>query len=175
MSKEDVEFCKAFFGIGEHSSSMKYVTKGCREHINRIRNNSDNVEVFQLMQNNARQFTDTAWNLLGRYITSNNHLKQITLSRCGITDDKMTLLFNELACSTSLKDLYLSGNFFGREGMQSMISLLQNSPQLIRLLTLVAIPIDTNVNTECFEVVVSALHNRGIKRLNFGNCNITGR
>ena len=70
---EDVQFCRTFFGIGEHSSSMKNVTKACREHINRIRNNPDNVEVFQLMQNNTRHFSNQAWELLGRYIANNTH------------------------------------------------------------------------------------------------------
>ena len=73
INAEDVEFCKVFWGIGEQSSSMKNVTTGCREYINRIRNNTDEVEVFQLESSNAQKFSNQAWTLLGRYIANNTH------------------------------------------------------------------------------------------------------
>ena len=50
-----------------------------------------------------------------------------------------------------------------------MISLLQNSPQLINLY----LCDNRNINTECFEVLIRGLNGMSIKGLYFNNCNIT--
>ena len=158
INAEDVEFCKVFWGIGEHSSSMKNVTKACREYINRIRINTDKVEVFQLDSSDAQKFSNQAWELLGRYIANNTHLIKIDLCHRNLTDQMMTLLFSGLRRSDSLQRLDLDGNNFGIDGVRSMIPFLEASRQLLCL----NLSNNNNFNSDCFEVLVSALNGKSI-------------
>ena len=169
INAEDVEFCKVFWGIGEHSSSMKNVTTSCREYINRIRNNTDKVEVFQLDTSDAQKFSNQAWELLGRYIANNTHLIKIDLCHRNLTDQKMALLFSGLRRSDSLQRLDLGRNGFGLDVVRSMIPFLEASPQLLCL----NLSNNNNFNSDCFEVLISSLDGKSMEELYFGSCNIT--
>jgi len=78
----------------------------------------------------ANLFTNLSWKLIGRYIANNSHLKRLSLDECGLTDEKMALLFSELVSSSSLQRLDLDFNRFGTEGVRSMEPFLQNCPNL---------------------------------------------
>ena len=78
---EDEQFNQAF---GEHTR----ISPTRRNYINRIRQ-LFRVKEFSLYRSDADRFTDLAWRLLGRYIANSNHLEKITLSRCGITNEKI--------------------------------------------------------------------------------------
>lgn len=109
--------------------------------------------------------------MLGRYIANNTYLTYFELDRCNLTDEKMAVLFGELTNSKSLQRLIIHVNGFGIEGIRSMVPFLQNSPQLISLW----LRFNQNVNTECFELVISTLHEtqRSDITLNVEGCNIT--
>jgi len=159
MSEEERQYQKAF---GLYTS----ISSDFRNHINRIKNNDADVNVFHLCPHN-HQFTDLSWKLLGKYIANNTHLKEIHLNNCNITNERMALLFNGLVKS-SLSKLDLRGNPFGVDGVRCMDGFLQNSPHLINL--------DfgnTHINTECFALLIHTLHDKPLKVLHVNNCIIT--
>jgi len=175
MSEEE-QFNQAF---GEHTGLCHEV----RDYINGIKNNQPNViNELKMGSSIAEKFNDLAWKLLGRYIANNTHLEKVDLIQCGITDEKMTLLFGELTHSTSLTHLNLSDNSFGIDGLRHMVPFLQNSPNLSRLqfgrFDIFRIRRNINFDSDCFELVVQTLHGRppegeSLIGLIIGSCNIT--
>ena len=123
---EDEQFNEAF---GEDS----FISANCREDITHIKNNDPDVINLVIRSSDGREVADQAWTLLGRYITNNTHLKEISLDRCELTDEQIISLFSGLISSTSLGYLDLDGNEFGIEGVRSMIPFLQKSPHLTTL------------------------------------------
>ena len=116
----------------------------------------------------ARRFTDLAWKLLGRYITNNTHLDTIKFDNCGLTNEKMTLLFGELVSSSSCRTLSLRDGAFDASGLRNMVPFLGNSPELRTLL------MDScrSLDTECFELLIQALHYSRVESLHLESCNI---
>ena len=109
-----------------------------------------------------------AWELIGRYITNNTHLKQIGLVYCDMTDSKISSLFRGLTKSCSVKQLLLTKNDFGIEGIRSMVPFLQNSPNLSKL----DLTGNRNITTGVFELLVNALNGRPIENLQLRRCKI---
>jgi len=164
MSEEQEQFNQAF---GEQHTG---ISEDCRYDMNCIKNNQPNVNELNMRLSDTSYFTDLSWRLLGRYIANNNQLEKVDLLCCGITDEIMALLFRELTYSTSLNHLDLSGNSsFGIEGIRSMILFLQNSPNL----SSIGFNGHKNFNSECFTVLIQALQNTRVWRLEFHDCNIT--
>ena len=159
---EDELFHQAF---GEHTG----VSDKCREKIERIRNNTNGLTYCNLDSRDVVQFTDQAWELLGRYIVNNNNLSKLVLRNCSLTDEKMVLLFRSLARSESLTDLNLNENSFGIEGVRCMIPFLQNSPNL----TILNLGGNSNINNEGFKILVQRLDGKSATQLHCHNCNIT--
>jgi len=124
---EDEKFNQAF---GEHTGISKY----CREKIYRIKNNSNVSTRCNLDSRDVVQFTDRAWELLGRYIANNNNLSELVIRNCGLTDQQISSLFRTLTSSFSLEildfDFY---NLFGIEGLRSMIPFFEDSPNLSQI------------------------------------------
>jgi len=163
-SNFDLQHSNAF---GVHTG----ISRQCRDSIIGIKDNSEHLQSFELYPHNAAQFSDLAWQLLGRYIANNTHLDDINLNHCGITDEIMALLFEGLTRSASLTSLRLSQNEFGIEGLRSMIQFLQNSPLLKSLWF--NLP-DTQIfNTKCFDLIIRSLNGTFIQNLCFVRCNIT--
>jgi len=160
MDAVDEQHNQAF---GENTGILKFNT------INLIKNNDPNTTAFTLGSDDAGEFSNLAWKLLGRYIANNNHLSRLDLDESRLTDEKMTLLFGELVSSRSLDRLDLDGNSFGIDGVRCMAPFLQNSPNLSALW----LGANNNFNAECFEVLVSALDGKSVTDLHFYNCNIT--
>ena len=160
---DDEQFNEAF---GEHTG----ISQRCRDCINDIRQ-IRRIKDFSL--HNEDRFMDLSWRLLGRYISNNSHLEKVVLINCGITDEKMASFFYELTYSTSLKELYLCGNSFGIEGVQSMIPFLTDTN--LSYINLAR----NNINTDCFELLVQTMHGRpsGDRtfefHLNISECGIT--
>ena len=159
---EDEQFSQAF-GVDTG------ITVDSRCNIYNVKNNIDSVNELALRSSDAGKFTDLSWRLLGRYITNNSHLEKVDLYRCGITDEKIALLFSELTSSTSITQLILTCDSFGIEGVQSMVEFLKNDTKLSRL----HFTVNNNFNTECFEMLIHNLHDKPLTDLEFGSCNIT--
>ena len=111
--------------------------------------------------------SQTKRGMLGRYIANNTHLEFVNLEGCMI-NNQMSSLFGGLIKSCSLEQLDIENNAFGvLEGVRSMIPFLENSPNLS------FIDFSRNaINSECFEVLIRALHGRPVKRLYFERCAI---
>ena len=96
----------------------------------RIRNNDPDVKLFSAC-GRGNVLSDPHWELIGRYIANNTHLETIEI--CDkLCDSRASVLFNELAeCSRSvLKTITLSGNLFGKTGVQRLVPFLQNCQNL---------------------------------------------
>ena len=150
------------------------ISDDCRRMIHQIKNNEESLTGFVCKHYYdsviiREHFTNQAWQLFGRYIANNTHLKNLDIPECSITDEKAAVLFGELTNSTSLEMLDIGNNEFGIVGVRSMVPLLQNSPHLISLY----VRYNMNINSECFDLLVSALHNTNIRKLYFHHCNIT--
>jgi len=140
-----------------------------REDITRIKNNDPDTIDLTIRRYDAREVTDMAWRLLGRYIANNIHLLEISLDECNLTDEQIISLFSGLTSSTSLRYLDIDDNDFGIDGVRSIIPLLQNCPHLTTLF----MSANTNIDTECFELVLSALDGKSMEELFISSCNIT--
>jgi len=101
---DDDQFHQAF---GEHTGISSYI----KSDIEKIKNNDVDTKKLGITQ--CQYINDLAWRLLGQYIANNTHLKSIDLSRCGLTDEKMALLFSELSSSASIKEVDVHNNRFG--------------------------------------------------------------
>ena len=81
----------------------------------------------------------------------------------------MLLLFRGLNKGSPLQRLDLQSNEFGIDGIRSMVPFLTNARNLRTL----SIGENSNINTECFRLLVEALHVGGtIKDLLLVRCNI---
>lgn len=132
-----------------------------------IKDNKCYKTYFDLYSESVVHFTNLSWILLGRYIANNTHLKSFNLDACNITDENMAFFFKELLRS-SLKKLDVKNNLFGIDGVWSMVPFLENSPNLSYISFF-----NGNINSECFDVLVTALHGRPVENLYLKNCNIT--
>ena len=159
---EDEQFNQAF---GEHTG----IDEEVRVYINSIKDNVSDVYELMLRSDEIDGFTDLAWTLFGRYVANNTHLTKLDLEECSLSDEQIISLFSELTSSKSLDRLDLDGNDFGIDGVRSIIPLLQNSPQFTSLW----LAGNRRIDSECFEVLVSALNGTSFKELYFYSCNIT--
>ena len=147
--EEEEEFNQVF---RENTGISDY----CFDDIFEIKNNQSHMHEFALQDGETNQFTQRTWTLLGRYIANNTHLGSLRSTQLrNITDEMMAFLFGELVSSASLQKLEVCRNRIGIDGVRCMLPFLQNSPNLSAL----NFRLSSTINTECFEVVVSALHN----------------
>ena len=158
----------------QHGQAFGYtgISCDCRLTIDGIRGNREDVTSFRVSTFDdddivliIQRFGNLAWKLLGRYIANNSHLKDIWFDNC---NEKMGVFFRELVRSVSLERLDLDHNSFGIDGVRSMVPLLHNSPELDEI----SIALNENLNSECFEVLISALNGTSVEKLCFCNCNI---
>ena len=135
--------------------------------INNIKNNYPDTK--QLDINTLDEIlTESGWRLLGGYIARNTHLTTLDIYGPVLTDAIMSSsLFKTLTASSSLKIILLRSIDFSIEGVRSMVPFLENTE-------LLSFSIMTNIDfdTECFEVLVGALHNKGIQSLRLNNCRV---
>jgi len=158
-----------------------FISQDCKTFVSLIRDNDDSINEFTVTAeddddedgdeyeyefcNDAENFTDLEWRLLGRYIASNTHIERLNLRNCFLNNEKMASLFGELVNSSSIETLDLDYNTFGVEGIRSVVPFLENSPQL----TTIMMDWNVSINTESFEVLVRALHN-DMRELYLGFC-----
>ena len=152
---EDEQFRRVFHGECD-------IRNRCLDIINNIKNNYNYPGNYLSIDTNNDHFTNQAWRLLlGGYIANNTFLKEVTIDGRELNNINIWTLFETLVRSSSLSILFLVNNSTDIEGIRSIVPFLQNAPELITL----SISGNTNINTECFEMVTSALHNRGMRRL----------
>ena len=147
----------------------------CRKEINRIKDNDPDLTEFSPSISDAESFTDSEWELLGGYIAKNEYLQKIGLNgdHTGLTqslaDSNISLLFRELANGGALRRLDLEITNFGIDGVRSMVPFFKTS----RNLTQINISENPNFCTDCFRLLVEALHVSGtIQDLLLNSCNI---
>jgi len=156
-----------------------YMSENLRENINWVKNNNPNYKHFRMVADDVASLSELAWQLLGRYIANNTHLEVIQLTKCGLTDNHLSLLFRELVRSESITDIDLSNfnptihdahfNQVGLVGIQSMVPFLQNSPKLsgINLNWL------NTIGGEPFDALINALDGGPIEELHLRRCSMT--
>jgi len=154
---KDVQFRQVFNGECD-------ISEVCLDTIRDIKNNYPTTTCLHI-NSNEQILTELGWRLLGGYIASNTHLTEINIES---TNVNASTLFELLVRSSSIRSLRLGRSVFGVTG-ESICPFLENSPQLISL----SIINNNDVNSECFQILISALHNRGIKKLILSDCNIT--
>jgi len=161
---EDEQYRQAF---GEQNTS---ISARCRDLIGLIKENYDyRIKGIHVERDDADAFTDQAWELLGRYIANNTNMVGIILDDGALTDEKVALLFRGLTRSVSLKQLYFDNNEISIVGLRSMVPFLRNTTNRLELY----LRDNSDINTECFELVISTLNGKPVKGLHFGGCNIT--
>ena len=157
---EDEQFQLAF---GERT-----IHQHVRNEINNMKNNNPDKIEFSLQYQNVSQFSDFALELIGRYIASNTHLKEINLSNFSLNDSTISNIFRRLSQGQVLEELHLIENQIGPNGIRSMVPFLKNSQKLSNL----DLSCNRNIKTEGFEVLINALDGGLIEELNLWKCKI---
>ena len=80
-----------------------------------------------------QSMTNKDWEELGRDISSNAHLKDLTLREGALDDRKMSSFFRGLTNSSSIKQMNLNENGLSAVGIRSMVPFLQSANNLTSL------------------------------------------
>jgi hypothetical protein len=108
------------------------------------------------------------WEQLGRDISNNTHLKELSLSRLSlnadVNDQRFSSFFRGLTRSNSIEEINLREHF---NGVQSMVPFLQNASSLKSLDIS-----ENNITSEGFNKLFRALSDSPIEKLNCNNCGI---
>ena len=144
------------------------ISQCCRERIYDIKDNDPDLTEFSLERYDAERFTDLAWELLGGYIANNEYLVIIRLR--GLADSKLPLFFPGLSGgSHHIKNLDLSSNELGIDGVRNMVPFLKKARNLSKL----DIGHNGAINSECVRMLVGALQIGGaIEELWLESCDI---
>jgi len=123
------------------------------------------------------EWTEEAWELLGRDVAGNEYLREIKLTPTAeyndradtgvLNDQNMTSLFRGLTRSDSLREIDLRQNSFGVGGIQSMVPFLQASKNLRSLNIL-----GNNIKSEGFRLLWRAVRDSPIETLWCGWCGV---
>ena len=115
-----------------------------------------------------RNMTDEEWEEIGKIISSNTHLRFLHFIRNALNDHKASFLFRGLTKSSSINRLDLGGNDgLSVVGLRSMEPFLQNANNLTHFYLR-----NTNIDSEGFNMLLQALRNSPIQRLNCSRCGI---
>ena len=117
--------------------------------------------------NFIQNITNERWEEIGRDISNNTHLTELSLHKAALNDLKMTFLFRGMTGS-SLKRLVLHKNNLSTVGVRSMVPFLQNSINLTKLDL-----DDNNLQSEGFNAMFRGLRNSPIEELYCNKCGIT--
>ena len=111
--------------------------------------------------------TDMSWEQLGKDISNNTHLKEVSLDSCAFNDHNMSFFFRGLTGSSTMKEMLLNKNRLTAAGVRSMVPFLQNANNLLRL------DIENNnIQSEGFNTLLRALQNSPIEGLYCNSCGI---
>ena len=113
-------------------------------------------------------FSTQAWEKLGLYIASNDHVECMSLRQCNLNDDNMSVFFKGGAgAKNTTKVLTLYNNSFGSSGVRSLVPFLQNSN-----LTSLNVSMN-NIETEGFWWLMNGLDGGCIEKLNLRFCGLS--
>jgi len=166
---EDDQFRRAFSTLRDRT----------RDNIALIRDNDSSTTSLDLRHEFLRPdwrlildsvlTTGLAWQLLGRYIANNTHLKSVHLCRLhptSLNDERMVVLFGELTSSSSIERIDLSDNQIGIDGLRCMVPFFKST-------RLMHIDLSHNIfGYEGFDLLINALDEKPIKVLNLYYCGI---
>ena len=135
----------------------------------RVRENDPDMTRFLADgdETDVQNMTDDDWEELGRDISNNTHLKEVTFSFDALNDQKISFLFRGLTRSSSIGYLNLQGNEFLAAGVRSMVPFLQNTNNLKKLDLQ-----HNNLQSEGFNDLCRALHDSPIEELDCSYCGI---
>ena len=118
-------------------------------------------------QDFIQNVTDEKWEEIGRDISNNTFLKDLSLHTGALNDRKMTSLFRGLTKSSSIRHMDLNTNQLTAVGVRSMVPFLQHADNLTYL------DLDrNNLQSEGFNVMFRSLRNSPIERLICSGCGI---
>jgi len=132
----DVFFAKNTENDEVHNQAFGNLSKNCRNTVNRIKGNSKSCTRFSMCRADADRFSDSALELIGKYMSNNNRLKAINLGDLRMVDSRMKLLFQGLTGSKSIESLSFYTRavdrevVFGAEAIRDMVPFLKNSTKL---------------------------------------------
>ena len=152
-------------------STLRESNADIRGSVALIRDNDSSTTSFYLRYLWERELnTSLPWQLIGRYIANNTHLKSFHICynfTSLFINEKMAVLFGELVSSNSIERIDLSNNRFGTNGFRCMVPFLKST-------RLMHIDLSCNfLGNECFELLIHALDEKPIKELKLGLCRIT--
>ena len=111
--------------------------------------------------------THENWEELGRDMSNNTRLEKVKLHNDALNDQKMTSLFRGLTRSSSIDELHLWDNELSVAAVRSMVPFLQNANNLYSLNL-----DDNDLQSEGFNLLLRALCDSPIRRLDCCNCGI---
>ena len=119
-------------------------------------------------ENWIQNMSNENWEQLGGAISNNTHLTTLDIYNGALNDHKMSFLFRGLTRSNSIIKMDLADNGFSVAGVRSMVPFLQNTNNL----TYLRLDGSNNIQSEGFNLLLRALHNIPIERLNCQSCGI---
>ena len=122
----------------------------------------------QINSDYIQNMTNEGWEQLGSDIANNTHLQYLCFidGERALNDHKMSLLFQGLRGSTSIKRMILQGIYqLSVAGIQSMIPFLQSANNLTNLHLS-----DNNIRSEGFNLLFRELRDSPIERLHCSSC-----
>eukprot|EP00985_Skeletonema_marinoi_P021045 scaffold12694_cov141-Skeletonema_marinoi.AAC.3 len=118
-------------------------------------------------ENYIQNMADEGWEGLGRDIASNTHLRELSLYRRALNDQKLSCLFRKLTRSSSIADVSFSDDELSAVGLRSMVPFLQNANNLT------ALDLEgNNIQSEGFNMLFRALRDSPIETLSCDGCGI---
>ena len=110
--------------------------------------------------NYIQNMIDDEWEELGRDVSNNTHLTNVTIESGALNDHVMSFFFRGLTRSSSIKELWLFNNDFSLAGFRSMLPFLQSASNLTDLYLC-----NSNIQSEGFNLLWRALRNSPIANL----------
>ena len=137
-----------------------------RHGFQRIRDNDPLLMTFGL-SGDHENITNEDWTRIGRDISNNYELLELILRENSFNEQKISCLFRGLTRGRSIRELRLTENELSAAGVRSMVPFLQNANSL-QFLSLS----ENNIQSEGFNVLLRALRNGPIEKLNCQYCDI---
>lgn len=129
-------------------------------------NNCDVTDICVFGGEYIEEITDDVWEELGRGIAVNSYLQEVRYEGA-LDDHNMFHLFSGLTRSNTIREMELSANEFGEDGVRAMVPFLRNASKLTSLKVN-----DNHIHSEGFNLLWGALRDSPIESLSCDECGI---
>ncbi len=117
--------------------------------------------------NYIQNMTLDNWEELGRDISNNTHLEELSLRDCTLDDQKISSLFRGLTHSITMEMLWLYNNQLSMVGVRSMVPFLESTNNIRHL------DLDDNfIGSEGFNTLLGALRDSPIEGMHCCGCGV---